>query len=167
MENAKSPVESVIAVLAAARSMELFAIYQYMSQHYALDDWGYGGLASLTRLIAIDEMRHAEELAERIVSIVGAPRSEVAGSVQRGQDLRHIFPFDVLTESETLERYNAFLITCRECGDSVSACLFERLIEKEQQHHDDFKDVANHIATLGDAYLACVAGCGRTFRGSD
>ena len=56
----------VIEVLNKARAMELHAIHQYMNQHYSLDDMDYGELAANMKLIAIDEMRHAENFAERI-----------------------------------------------------------------------------------------------------
>ncbi|HQG30658.1 MAG TPA: ferritin-like domain-containing protein, partial [Deltaproteobacteria bacterium] len=58
--------KKVIGVLNKARSMELQAIYQYMNQHYNLDNMDYGDLALKVKLIAIDEMRHAEMFAERI-----------------------------------------------------------------------------------------------------
>ena len=46
-----------------ARTMELFAIHQYMNQHYNVDNMDYGDLAAKKKLIAIDEMRHAEMFA--------------------------------------------------------------------------------------------------------
>jgi len=55
--------KNVIEVLNKARSMELLAITQYMNQHYNLDDMDYGELAGKVKLIAIDEMRHAEMFA--------------------------------------------------------------------------------------------------------
>ena len=64
--NKKTRKEKVIEVLNKARSMELFAIHQYMNQHYNLSDKDYGELAANMKLIAIDEMRHAEDFAERI-----------------------------------------------------------------------------------------------------
>ena len=62
----KERVAKVIEVLNKARSMELYAVHQYMNQHYNLDDLDYGEFASKIKLIAIDEMRHAEQFAERI-----------------------------------------------------------------------------------------------------
>jgi len=64
--------KKVIEVLNKARSMELQAIHQYMNQHYNLDDMDYGDLAAKVKLIAIDEMRHAEMFAERIKELRGA-----------------------------------------------------------------------------------------------
>ena len=63
--------KAVITVLNKARAMELQAIHQYMNQHYSLDDMDYGELAANVKLIAIDEMRHAEDFAERIKELGG------------------------------------------------------------------------------------------------
>ena len=51
----KERVAKVIEVLNKARSMELYAVHQYMNQHYNLDDLDYGEFASKIKLIAIDE----------------------------------------------------------------------------------------------------------------
>jgi bacterioferritin len=61
--------------------MELQAIHQYMNQHYSLDDMDYGDLAVKVKLIAIDEMRHAEMFAERIKELGGEPTAEPAEKV--------------------------------------------------------------------------------------
>ncbi len=66
MSNREEKKAKVIEVLNKARSMELQAIHQYMNQHYNLDDRDLGELAKNIKLIAIDEMRHAESFAERI-----------------------------------------------------------------------------------------------------
>ena len=69
----KERKEKVIDALNKARSMELQAIHQYMNQHYNLDDMDYGEMAAKVKLIAIDEMRHAEAFAERIKELGGKP----------------------------------------------------------------------------------------------
>lgn len=83
--NKKTRKEKVIEVLNKARSMELFAIHQYMNQHYNLSDKDYGELAANMKLIAIDEMRHAEDFAERIKELGGEPTAQKDGSVKGGQ----------------------------------------------------------------------------------
>ena len=81
----------VIEVLNKARSMELAAISQYMNQHYNLDDMDYGELAGKMKLIAIDEMRHAEAFAERIKELGGEPTSEPDQKVAKGQKVEQIY----------------------------------------------------------------------------
>jgi bacterioferritin len=150
--------QKVIEVLNKARSMELYAIIQYMNQHYNLDDMDYGELAGKVKLIAIDEMRHAEMFAERIKELGGEPTTEPDGKVSRGQKIESIFPFDAALEDDTIDIYNQFLLVCRENGDSTSMKLFEAVIDEEQIHFNYFDSISNHIKELGASYLANIAG---------
>jgi bacterioferritin len=150
--------EKVIEALNKARAMELHAIGQYMNQHYNLDDKDYGDMAAKVKLIAIDEMRHAEMFAERVKELGGEPTSEPAARVQKAQEVETLFGFDAGLEDNTMEVYNQFVLVCREQGDSASMKLFEAIIDEEQIHFNYFDNVDGHIKDLGAAYLAQVAG---------
>jgi bacterioferritin len=148
----------VIEVLNKARAMELLAIHQYMNQHYNLDDMDYGDMAAKIKLIAIDEMRHAEAFAERIKELGGEPVTGYEGKVEKGQQVHAVFSFDAELEDDTIDVYNHFLLVCRENGDSISMKLFETIIDEEQIHYNYFDSVSDHIQKLGDIYLAQIAG---------
>jgi len=148
----------VIAVLNQARGMELLAISQYMNQHYNLDGMDYGDMAAKVKLIAIDEMRHAELFAERIKELGGDPTVEASGKVEKGQPVQIIFPFDAKTEDEAIDAYNQFLLVCRENGDSGSVKLLATIIDEEQIHYNYFDNISRHIEKLGETYLAQIAG---------
>ncbi len=150
--------QKVIEVLNAAREMELYAISQYMNQHYGLDDMDYGELAKNIKLIAIDEMRHAEMFAERIKELGGEPLADFGDKVEKDQKVDQIFPYDTKLEDDTVDKYNQFLLTCRENGDSTTVKLFEQIIDEEQDHLSYFENVAGHIKDLGNVYLARIAG---------
>jgi bacterioferritin len=150
--------QKVIEVLNKARAMELHAIYQYMNQHYNLDDMDYGELAAKIKLIAIDEMRHAEMFAERVKELGGEPVAEHGERVAKGQKIEGIYPFDAALEDDTIDTYNQFLLVCRDNGDSVSMKIFEDIIEEEQIHYNYFDNINSHIEKLGDTYLAKIAG---------
>lgn len=150
--------QNVIEVLNKARSMELHAIIQYMNQHYNLDDMDYGDMAAKIKLIAIDEMRHAEMFAERIKELGGEPTADPGAKIEKGQAVRAIFPFDAKLEDDTIEAYNQFLLVCRENGDSTSVKVFETIIDEEQIHFNYFDNVNHHIEKLGETYLAQIAG---------
>jgi bacterioferritin len=148
----------VVEVLNKARSMELYAIHQYMNQHYNLDNMDYGDMAAKVKLIAIDEMRHAEMFADRIEELGSQPTSDPAATVQKGQPVEAAFPFDAQLEEDTIAAYNEFLLVCRENGDSISVKTFETIIDEEQIHFNYFDNVGDHIEKLGAAYLAQIAG---------
>jgi len=150
--------KKVIEVLNKARAMELHAIHQYMNQHYNLDDKDYGELAKNVKLVSLDEMRHAEQFAERIKELGGDPTTEKAAKVQREQKIEAVFSFDSKLEDDTISAYNDFLLVCRENGDSTSMKLFETIIDEEQIHLNYFENIDGHISELGQTYLARIAG---------
>ena len=150
--------KKVIDVLNKARAMELQAIHQYMNQHYNLDDMDYGELAAKMKLIAIDEMRHAETFAERVKELGGEPVTGHDGKIAKGQKVQGIFPFDANLEDDTIDVYNQFALVCRENGDSISMKIFEDIIDEEQIHFNYFDNVDGHIKKLGDTFLAKIAG---------
>jgi bacterioferritin len=115
-------------------------------------------LAGKVKLIAIDEMRHAEMFAERIKELAGEPVTEHGAKVQKGQKVESMFAFDAKLEDNTIDVYNQFAAVCRENGDSISMKLFETIIDEEQIHYNYFDNVDEHIAELGDTYLAKIAG---------
>ncbi|MGE4291737.1 MAG: bacterioferritin [Desulfovibrio sp.] len=166
-EERESRKQKVVDVLNKARAMELTAITQYMNQHYNLDDMDYGELAKNMKLIAIDEMRHAEMFAERIKELGGEPVTAGDGKITKGQDVRAIYPFDSDLEDDTIAAYNDFLLVCREAGDSVSQKLFETIIDEEQQHYNYFGNISGHIEDLGDTFLSKIAGTSASTGGAN
>lgn len=150
--------KKVIDVLNKARAMELQAIHQYMNQHFNMDDMDYGELAVKLKLIAIDEMRHSEQFAERIKELGGEPTADPIGPIEKRQKVEVIYTFDAEREDDTVDAYNEYLHVCHENGDSISAKLFEMIIDEEQIHANYFSNVAEHIANLGNTYLANIAG---------
>lgn len=150
--------KKVVEALNKARSMELQAIHQYMLHHYDLDNMDYGDMAAKVKLIAIDEMRHAEMFADRIEELGGVPTSDIAGKIEKGQPVEAIFPYDASEEDKAIAAHNGFHLICRENGDNASAKVLETIIDEEQIHFNYFDNVDTHIRSLGPAYLARIAG---------
>jgi bacterioferritin len=150
--------QKVIEALNRARAMEIQAIHQYMNQHYNLDNMDYGELAAKVKLIAIDEMRHAEMFADRIKELDGEPTTDPAGKVEKGQKVEAVFKFDSKLEDNTMEVYNELLRLCLENGDSTTAKIFETIIDEEQIHFNYFDNINSHIENLGATFLAKIAG---------
>jgi bacterioferritin len=148
----------VIQVLNKARADELAAILQYMSQHYELADKDYGQIAAQLKLIAIDEMRHAEMLAERILVLNGTPTSKPVMETRKGMAIGAIMELGATLEEDAIRDYNASLHVCQDNHDYVSAKVFEQLIAEEQAHLEYFQDIRDHIKELGNAYLATQTG---------
>lgn len=147
-------VKNVIDALNKARSMELQAIHQYMIQHYILGDLDYGQLCAYQKLIAVDEMNHAEDFAERIEALGGKPTCDKAGAIVQPQTVEQIYPFDLNMEDNTVSTYNQLAKVCLENDDPASAALFEKIIQDELVHLQYYQETKNHIDTLGNAFLA-------------
>ncbi len=156
--SSKETREKVISVLNKSKALELHAISQYMYQHYILDDLDYGELAANVKLISIDEMRHSEEMAERIKELGGEPVTDPSQPVKKGQGIEDIFSYNMAQEQEAMDVYNKFLKVCQDKADTVSAQLFEKIIAHEQEHYNYFQNVLEHIETLGNAFLSRKAG---------
>jgi bacterioferritin len=80
--------KKVIDQLNAALSSELTAIVQYMTQSEMCQNWGYKRLGDLTKARAIEEMKHAEGLIERIIFLDGIPSVEVGLKPQLGSTVQ-------------------------------------------------------------------------------
>ncbi len=150
--------KKVIDLLNAARSRELHAITQYMAQHYELEDQDFGKLATKFKEIAIQEMKHAEKLAERILFLKGEPTSKPDAVAKKGQTIQEMLKTNMGLESTAMKMYNEASVTCAAEKDQVSKEIFEELLKDEEEHYNYFENVKDHIDQLGAAYLATLTG---------
>ena len=146
--------DTVIDLLNAARERELLAISQYMMHHYELEDSGYGKLAERMKKIAFVEMRHAEDLAERILFLGGVPTTKMHSEPKKGLDIPEMLKADKGLEEEAIKMYNDSARACAEAGDQISKELFEELLANEEEHFDEFDVTLDHVDKLGNVYLA-------------
>jgi bacterioferritin len=150
--------QKVIELLNQARARELGAITQYMAQHYELEDQDFGKLAAKLKEIAIQEMKHAEKLAERILFLRGVPTSKPDGAPKKGQEIPDLLVTDIGLESEAIKMYNEASVICASEKDQISKDLFEELLKDEEGHLDLFENMKDHIDKLGASYLATLTG---------
>jgi bacterioferritin len=146
--------EKVIELLNDARRRELTAILQYMAEHYELEDQGYGKLGDEIKATAITEMKHAEALAERILFLGGVPTTKLEAEVQKGLSIMDMLKVNHHLEEGAVKMYNDAANACAAEGDHVSKAIFEKLLDDEEEHLDDFQKKMDHINKLGDVYLA-------------
>jgi len=150
--------QKVIEWLNQARARELGAITQYMAQHYELEDQDFGKLATKLKEIAIQEMKHAEKLAERILFLRGVPTSKPDGTPKKGQEIPDMLVTDIGLESEAIKMYNEAALICASEKDQISKDLFEELLKDEEGHLDLFENMKDHIDKMGASYLATLTG---------
>jgi len=150
--------QKVIDQLNAARARELTAIIQYMAQHYELEDRDFGKLASQMKEIAIQEMKHAEDLAERILYLKGEPTTKPDAGIKKGQEIVEMLSTDIALEQQAVNMYNEAAAVCAEERDQISKKIFEKLLGEEEEHLNIFENLKDHVEKLGTAYLATLTG---------
>jgi bacterioferritin len=143
-----------VVLLNTAIADELAAIHQYMYFHFRLDDLGYEPLANLLKQTAIEEMLHAEQIAERILFLGGEVEMVVGREVEKIHDASEMLAKAKSLEEEAITMYNGFARQCGEHDDSVSKKLFEDLVQAEEGHYDQFDRQADFVKRFGESYLA-------------
>lgn len=104
----------VLRLLNEQLTSELTAINQYFLHSKMQDNWGFTELAAHTRAESFDEMRHAEEITDRILLLDGLPNYQRIGSLRIGQTLREQFEADLAIEYDVLNRLKPGIVMCRE-----------------------------------------------------
>jgi bacterioferritin len=145
----------VIELLNEQLTSELTAINQYFLHAKMQENWGLTELAAHTRAESIEEMSHAEALADRILFLEGLPNFQRLLALRIGQDVREQLDFDLAVELEVVERLRPAIIEVRQAGDATSARLFEKILEDEEHHIDYLETQLELIEKLGlPLYLA-------------
>ncbi len=131
------PIDSeVIAHLNLALKNELTAINQYFLHAKILEDWGLERLAEHEKGESIDEMKHADNLMERILFLEGLPNLQNLGKLYIGQDVQEILDCDLKLEMEALPVLRTAIAYCEETSDYVSRHLFREILDSEESHVD-------------------------------
>ena len=133
---------------------ELQAVHQYMYFHFHLEDQGFAPLAALFQRIAIQEMGHIELLAERILFLKGDVEMVPAGPVQKVLEPEAVLAKASAMEEDGIQSYNQAAMECAAGADSASKQLFERLVQDEENHFNQFEKERDHINRFGPSYLA-------------
>ena len=131
------PIDSeIIAHLNRALRNELTAINQYFLHAKMLEDWGLGRLAAHEREESIDEMKHADELMERILFLEGLPNLQDIGKLYIGQGVQEILECDLKLEMEAVPDLRESIEFAENIGDFVSRALFTVILSSEEEHID-------------------------------
>lgn len=149
----------VLRLLNEQLTSELTAINQYFLHSKMQDNWGFTELASHTREESMEEMRHAEDVTDRILLLDGLPNYQRIGSLRIGQTLREQFESDLALELEVMNRLKPGVVMCREKQDSTTAALLEKILADEEDHIDYLQTQLELMDKLGEALYAaqCVS----------
>ena len=139
----------VIEFLNKALTNELTAINQYWLHYRLLANWGVKKLAEYERHESIDEMKHADMLADRILFLDGLPNFQALGRLRVGESVEEILKADLALEMEALPLLRDAIAYCETVRDYVSREIFERILENEEEHVDTLETQFDMIARMG------------------
>ena len=145
--------EKVIALLNQALKEELTAINQYFLHAEMCHSWGYHRIGAFIKKSSIDEMKHAEELIERILFLDAAPKMDYM-ELNIGTDVRSLLEADHTLEVNAVAMYNTSVKIARDEGDDQSRELFSKLLKDEESHVDWLEAQLHQIKEMGyERYL--------------
>ncbi len=151
MKGAKEVIELLNEVLAG----ELVGVNQYFMHYKMLQNWGYSKLAAHAREESIEEMKHAERLADRILFLDGLPNFQRLDRLHIGQTVPEQMKSDLGLELKAVKLLNDGVALCRSLGDAGSEALLSEILRSEEEHVDWLETQIRLIEQLGEAaYLA-------------
>ncbi len=136
--------KEMLDMLNKAIARELQVTIQYMWQHVM---WkGLKGFAVKDELksIGIAEMKHAEEIAERLTYLGGTPTTKPE-PIFVGGSLKEMLEHDKKDEEGAIKMYKDIIKMAKGEGDAVTKRMFEKILADEEEHHDTFSGLLEEI----------------------
>jgi len=134
---------------------ELTAINQYFIHAKMCENWGYHRLAKKVRDESIGEMKHADEIIERILFLEGVPNMQRLEKVRVGETVHEQLKLDLKLEEVAVPRLNKAIEQAVDVGDNTTRELLEEILVSEEEHVDWLEAQLNLIKQVGEQnYLA-------------
>ncbi len=124
----------VIDLLNEVLTNELTAINQYFLHARMCENWGYDRLHGKIRHESIDEMKHADEVIERLLYLEGLPNLQRLGKINVGENVPELLKLDLELEKVAIPTLNRGIELCRKVGDNGTAELLEDMLVDEEEH---------------------------------
>jgi bacterioferritin len=145
----------VIELLNAVLTSELTAINQYFIHYKMCADWGYSDVAEKKRSESIEEMKHADEVIERILFLDGVPNMQRLNSVRVGESVKEMHELDLALELEARTRLVDGIALCRDKKDEGTRALLQHILDQEEEGIDWLETQLHVIGEIGvERYLA-------------
>ena len=145
----------VIELLNEVLTNELTAVNQYFLHARMQQNWGFSKLGSHTYDESIDEMKHADQLIERLLFLEGHPNVQRLDPVRIGESVPEQFQADMAIEVHAIDALKRGIVLCQDKGDTVTRLLLESILASEEEHIDYLETQLSLLQSLGEAqYLA-------------
>ena len=148
MAEKKGPVVKVtkelLDMLNQAIAREIQVAIQYMWQHVQWGGVKGFSVKSELRSIAVEEMKHAEKIAERLYYLGGIPTTKPS-PIFVGTTLKEMIEQDVKDEENAVNLYKKIIDKARAENDETTHHLFRDILEEEEDHHDTFSTLLEDL----------------------
>ena len=141
--------KKVIQYLNKVLGNELTAINQYFLHSRMYKDWGITRLAAKEYEESIDEMKHADQLIERILFLEGLPNLQDLNKLLIGENVKEMIECDLNLEMIAHKDLKEAVIHCETVKDFTSRELFRGILDSEEEHIDWLETQLDMIERMG------------------
>lgn len=139
----------IIDALNDGLTIELTAINQYFVQAKMCQNWGLHRLGAKHFEESVGEMKHAEQLIDRIIFLEGTPEIARYDVIRVGSSVKEQFENDLVLEVKGVETYNAAISLCIAEDDGGSREMMEKILVESEEHVDWLEAQLELIETMG------------------
>ena len=140
---------TVLKHLNKALGNELVAINQYFLHSRMFQDWGLSKLAKKEYEESIDEMKHADQLIQRILFLEGLPNLQSLGKLMIGENTREMLECDLQLEMIACPDLRAGIAYCESVQDFATRDLLNSILVSEEEHVDWLESQLGLIERVG------------------